>query len=85
MVGTIVGNACVKSVPRVLSEMQTESMAAFCVAMRQRGSCPTIKCDWFQHKEKHKVYRIVRRYRKIDYIADKLKEISEKLDQKDRG
>lgn len=56
-------------------------MASFCVAMRQRGACPTIKCDWFQHKEKHKVYRIVRRRKKVDYIAEKLNEILDKLDR----
>lgn len=55
-------------------------MAAFCIAMRQRGSCPTIKCDWFVHKEKHKVYRIVRRYKKPDCVLEKLNEILDKLD-----
>ena len=56
-----------------------------CIEMYKRHTCPTIKCDWFTHCEIHKIYRIKRKRRKVDYIAEKLNEIIDKLDDKGRG
>jgi len=42
--------------------------------------CPIIKCDFFQHKGKHKVYRIVRKEKKRDRLLEKLAAIEKKLD-----
>ena len=63
-------------------KIHRKSKISHCIAMRQRGVCPTVKCDWFTHKEKHKVYRIIRKRRKVDIIDAKLNEIINKLDCK---
>ena len=59
----------------------TGKQVDFCKVMRQREACPTVKCDWFVHKEKHKVYRIVRRHRKIDAVMEELKFINDRLEE----
>lgn len=57
-----------------------KSKLGFCTTMIMRESCPTIKCDWFVHKQKHKVYRVRARFHKKDAILEKLNMILEKLD-----
>lgn len=52
-----------------------------CLIMRQRGCCPTIKCDFFTHQEKRKILKVRRRYQKQDAIIEKLNEIMERLDK----
>lgn len=53
----------------------------FCVTMIQRDKCPIVKCDYFQHRQKHKVYRIIRRHKKYDIILERLDEIQARLDK----
>lgn len=56
------------------------SMYLHCEKMRNRESCPVYKCDFFEHKEIHKRYRLVRRYKYHDAITDKLDMILKRLD-----
>lgn len=63
----------------------SKSELGHCVAMYKRDACPTVKCDWFVHKEIHKVYRIKRKYKKPDRVAHLLEEILVRLDDKGRG
>lgn len=53
----------------------------FCTSMIMRERCPIIKCDFFRHKEKLKVFRIVRREKKRDKLMERLDEIQTKLDK----
>lgn len=57
----------------------------FCLAMLQREACPTVKCDWFVHKQKHKVYRILRRHKHKDVVIGKLDKIIERLDRENKN
>lgn len=51
-----------------------------CLHMRLRLACPTVKCDWFVHREKRRFYKIVKRHRRVDAIMEKLSAIEKKLD-----
>lgn len=54
----------------------------YCAHMDVANRCPTLKCDYFTHKEKHKVYRVKRRGpKRQDVILEKLNQIEEKLDK----
>lgn len=53
----------------------------FCISMMLRERCPVPKCDYFDHKEKHKVLRFLRRQRRPDPILDKLASIENTLNQ----
>ena len=48
--------------------------------MIMRDNCPVVKCDFFEHKQKHKVYRIRKRIRKQDIMLEKLNNIEKGLD-----
>lgn len=54
---------------------------AHCLHMRQRGCCPTVKCDWFHHKEKRRVFRVVRRHKLRDTILEMLDEVLSRLEK----
>lgn len=56
-------------------------MVGFCSSMIMRDRCPVVKCDFFQHKEKHKVYRVKRRQRKQDVIMERLETIEKGLEE----
>lgn len=62
-------------------KIQRRQKLGHCLVMYQRGCCPTVKCDWFEHKEKHQIFRIKRRYSKPDAVMEKLNEIMERLDK----
>jgi len=47
--------------------------------MQRRESCPTVKCDWFTHREKIRVYRVRRRQTHRDLTADLLLRILSRL------
>lgn len=54
----------------------------FCVCMIYDELCPIRKCDFFEHKEIHLVWRVKRigKRKKSVVIIDKLDEILEKLE-----
>lgn len=52
----------------------------FCTTMIMRENCPVVKCDFFEHKQKHKIYRIRKRIRKQDIMLEKLNNIEKGLD-----
>ena len=54
-----------------------------CLTMQRRESCPTVKCDWFNHKEKTRVYRVHRRYTRRDFMVDLLLRILLLLEDRD--
>ena len=49
--------------------------------MIYRERCPVIKCDYFEHKQKNKTYRITGRYRKKYKLLERLEAIEVKLDE----
>ena len=49
------------------------------LTMQRRESCPTVKCDWFTHREKIRVYRVRRRQTHRDLTADLLLRILSRL------
>ena len=51
----------------------------FCASMTIRERCPVPQCDFFQHKQKHKVYRIKRRYTRRDQILSRLDTIERSI------
>lgn len=58
----------------------------FCLSMLTRERCPVVKCDWFRHKEKQKVYRFLRRERKRDKLLERLDNIQRGIEElKKRG
>ena len=54
---------------------------SFCVSMIMRERCPVVKCDFFSHREKHKVYRIVRKEKRRDVLLDRLDSIERQLEE----
>ena len=52
----------------------------FCYRMHELSRCPVIKCDYFQHKQKKKCYKIVRREKRADLLLSHLEELNRKLD-----
>lgn len=51
-----------------------------CNYTRSMDGCPRVKCDYFVHKQKHKIYRIKRKHNKTDIQIDLLQQILKKLD-----
>lgn len=51
----------------------------FCISMLIRERCPVMKCEDFQHREKHRVYRVRRRRRRADQLAGQLVQLREML------
>ena len=51
----------------------------FCTSMIMRERCPIIKCDFFEHIEKHKVYRVVRREKKRDQLIRRLESLEKRI------
>ncbi|MCL2580814.1 MAG: hypothetical protein FWE32_12440 [Oscillospiraceae bacterium] len=41
--------------------------------------CPVIQCDFFQHKQKKKAYRVIQKEKKRDLLAERLASMEEKL------
>ena len=56
-----------------------------CLKMLQRESCPTVKCDSFEHKEKHIIFRVKQRTRKVDLTLSKLDAILEGIEFLKKG
>lgn len=54
----------------------------FCIVMRGREVCPVRKCDFFEHKEKFRVWKVKRKGVKsrTNIVMEKLNEISKKID-----
>lgn len=52
-----------------------------CCKMRSRDTCPVIKCDFFEHKQIHKRYIMIRKHGRKHIIIEKLDEILNKLDK----
>lgn len=52
-----------------------------CLKMMQREACPTIKCDFFEHKQKIRVFKVRRKVSRGASIINKLDEIIKKLDE----
>lgn len=54
----------------------------YCMAMLERDMCPTIKCDFFRHRQKLKVFIVKRKHvvNPRDVIIEKLERIEEILD-----
>ena len=55
--------------------------SSFCLYMISGERCPVIKCDYFEHKQKRRVLRFVRRRRRVDVIFDRLGMIECKLEE----
>ncbi len=49
--------------------------------MIQAEFCPILKCDFFDHKEKHRIFRIRHKKSRKKTMMDKLDEILAKLDR----
>lgn len=56
------------------------SKVGHCIKMIRRDACPTIKCDYFVHAQKHKVLKVCRKLKKTQTIHNKLNEILQRLD-----
>lgn len=52
-----------------------------CLHNIQADNCPKIKCDFFESKYKHPVYRVVRRSKRSDLILVKLDYIIRLLEE----
>lgn len=52
----------------------------FCISMLTRERCPVKKCEWFEHKQKHRVYKVLRRERKRERIMERLDDIQKVLE-----
>lgn len=55
----------------------------FCKVMRGREICPVLKCDFFEHKEKVRVWKVRRKGKssKKNMLFEKLDEICKKIDK----
>lgn len=53
----------------------------FCLIMMQMERCPILKCDFFEHKEKRRIIRFIRKKSRKKTMMDKLDEILAKLDR----
>jgi hypothetical protein len=49
--------------------------------MMREKRCPTVKCDFFVHKQKNRVYKVVRKAKKKDKLIDRLDVILQKLSE----
>ncbi len=49
--------------------------------MMQMDRCPILKCDFFEHKEKRRMIRFIRKKSRKKTMMDKLDEILAKLDR----
>ncbi len=56
-----------------------------CFRMAQRGCCPTVKCDWFTHKEKRRIYKVKSKHSKKDTVIELLLEIRSRLEEQGGG
>lgn len=44
----------------------------FCFSMILRERCPVVKCEQFEHKQKHRYFRVARRHRAVDRLSARL-------------
>lgn len=54
-----------------------------CISMYLRERCPVRKCEDFQHRQKHKVFKVLRREKKKDQLNEKLDRLLELLERRD--
>jgi len=52
-----------------------------CQRMQRRKLCPKLECDFYRNKRKTKMYRVVRRTKKVDALLARLAAIEAKLDK----
>jgi len=49
--------------------------------MQRHKLCPKLECDFYRNKRKTKMYRVVRRTKKVDALLARLAAIEAKLDK----